>query len=81
MKILVKDKKFTVIQNGKFILISDNNNKAILIDTKPKDIDTKANEWEIHIEGQLEELPKAKCNKSFKLTGVNQWKLQLKVIW
>lgn len=72
MKILVKDKNCSVVQNGKFIVISDNNVKAILINTKPKGVDTKENEWEIHIEGQLEELPKPQFNKSFKLTGVNQ---------
>lgn len=64
MKTLVSSKNLTVEQHGKFIVIRDDN-KAIVVNTK-------SSEWEIHIEGELQELSEAKFDKSFKLTGVQK---------
>ena len=66
MKTLLETKKLTVEQHGKFIVIKDNNNKAVLINTQAEGA------WEVHIEGKLEELATPQFSKSFKLTGVEQ---------
>ena len=62
MKTLIETKKLRVEQHSKFIVIKDNNGKAVVINTQAVD------GWEIHIEGKLEELAIPQFSKSFKLT-------------
>ena len=62
MKTLLETKNVTVETHGKFIVIKDNNGKAVVINTQAVD------GWGIHIEGKLEELAIPQFSKSFKLT-------------
>ena len=62
MKTLLETKGLIVESRGKFIVIKNNNGKAIVINTKAEGA------WEVHFEGKLEELAIPQFSKSFKLT-------------